>query len=101
MRRMPKAFMKPLCARRCASYRLNRSNNRIYNRFIAPVIASSVLEQPSSIICGEYGIVLPQGAWHFLMRAQDAIADAELSDLARALFGDMIDELGGLDLRLE
>jgi transposase len=52
-------------------------------------------------LLAEYGVILPQGAWRFLAQAGDAVADAELSDLARALFGDMLDELGGLDLRLE
>ena len=52
-------------------------------------------------LLGEYGVILPQGAWPFLAQARDAVADAELSDLARALFCDMLDELGGLDLRLE
>jgi transposase len=52
-------------------------------------------------LLGEYGIVLPQGAWRFLAQARDAIAEGELSDLARALFSEMLDELGSLDLRLE
>jgi len=52
-------------------------------------------------LLAEYGVILPQGAWRFLAQARDAVADAELSDLARALFCDMLDELGGLDLRLE
>jgi len=52
-------------------------------------------------LLAEYGVILPQGAWPFLAQARDAVADAELSDLARALFCDMLDELGGLDLRLE
>jgi transposase len=52
-------------------------------------------------LLGEYGIVLPQGAWRFLTQARDAIAEVELSDLAPALFSEMLDELGSLDLRLE
>jgi NADH-quinone oxidoreductase subunit D len=40
---------------------------------------------------------VPQGAWRFLAQARDAIAEAELSDLARALFSEMLDELGSLD----
>src|SRR5208282_2322458 len=43
----------------------------------------------------------PQGAWRFLAQANDAITDAELSDFARALFSDILDELGSLDFRLE
>jgi transposase len=59
--------------------------------------------EPSSYSCtnAEYGVILPQGAWRFLAQAHDAIEDAELSDLARALFAGMLDELGSLDLRLE
>ena len=40
-------------------------------------------------LLGEYGVILPQGAWRFLAQAQDAIAGAELSDLTRELFADM------------
>src|SRR5205823_14970994 len=47
-------------------------------------------------LLGEYGIILPQGAWRFLAQAQDAIADAELSGLARALFSDMLDEAASI-----
>ena len=39
-------------------------------------------------LLGEYGVILPQGAWRFLAQAQDAIAGAELSDLTRELFAD-------------
>ena len=52
-------------------------------------------------LLGEYGVILPQGAWRFLAQAQDAIAAAELSDLTRELFADMLDELRALDLRLD
>jgi transposase len=52
-------------------------------------------------LLGEYGVILPQGARLFLAQARDAIAGAELSDLAHDLFTGMLDELGGLDLRLE
>ena len=39
--------------------------------------------------------------WRFLAQAQDAIAAAELSNLTRELFADMLDELRALDLRLD
>lgn len=52
-------------------------------------------------LLGEYGVILPQGAWRFLAQAHDAVAGAELSDLTRELFADMLDELGSLDLRLD
>jgi transposase len=52
-------------------------------------------------LLGEYGVILPQGAWRFLTQAHDAIAAAEISDLTRELFADMLDELRALDLRLD
>ena len=51
-------------------------------------------------LLGEYGVILPQGAWRFLEQAQGAIEAAELSDLARGLCAEMLAELGGLDLRI-
>jgi len=51
-------------------------------------------------LLGEYGVILPQGAWRFVKEAQDAIAAADLSDLARRLFVDLFDELRALDGRL-
>ncbi len=47
-----------------------------------------------------YGLVLPQGASRFLAQARDAITETVLSDLARGLFNDMLDELSRLDNRL-
>ena len=52
-------------------------------------------------LLGEYGVILPQGAWRFLTQAADAIATAELSDLMRGLFDDLLEELHSLDLRLD
>jgi transposase len=40
--------------RRCASCRLNRSNNSIFNPFTARATASSVLEQPLSTILEDF-----------------------------------------------
>ena len=48
---------------------LHRTRDRI-------VCARTALINHMRGLLGEYGIVLPQGAWHFLMRAQDAIANA-------------------------
>jgi len=40
-------------------------------------------------LLGEYGVILPQGAWPLSgSGAGNAIAAAELSDLTRELFGD-------------
>jgi len=73
---------------------LHRTRDRI-------VCARTALINHIRGLLGEYGVILPQGAWRFLAQANDAIADAELSDFARALFSDMLDELGSLDFRLE
>jgi transposase len=52
-------------------------------------------------LLGEYGVVLPQGAWRFVGQAPAAISDAALSDLAREIFSDMLNELSDLNRRLE
>src|SRR5271169_5341606 len=52
-------------------------------------------------LLAEYGIVLPQGPWRFIGQAPDAIAGAELSDLARAIFGELLDQLDDLDRRIK
>ena len=51
-------------------------------------------------LLAEYGIVLPQGPWRFTSQAPAAIADADLSELARAIFGELLDQLSDLDLRI-
>ena len=63
------------------------SNSKICNRFIARVTdvwARTALINHFRGLLGEYGIVLPQGPWRFEPKHHGAIADAELSDLARA-----------------
>ena len=52
-------------------------------------------------LLAEYGIVLPQGPWRFTAQAPTVIADAELSDLARAIFGELLDQLDDLDRRIK
>jgi transposase len=61
---------------------------------------TALINHMRRLLC-EYVVILPQGAWRFLAQAQDAIAAAELSDLTRELFADMLDELRALDLRLD
>ena len=73
---------------------LHRARERI-------VCARTALINHMRGLLGEYGVILPQGAWRFLKQAQDTIAAAELSDLTRELFGDLLDELRALDLRLD
>jgi hypothetical protein len=43
---------------------------------------------PVKSMLGEYGVVLPQGAWRFVGQVPGAISDAELSDLAWEIFSD-------------
>ena len=52
-------------------------------------------------LLAEYGIVLPQGQWRFMAQAPAAIAGADLSDLARAIFGELLDQLDDLERRIK
>jgi len=52
-------------------------------------------------LLAEYGIVLPQGPWRFTALAPTAIAGANLSDLARAIFGELLDQLDDLECRVK
>jgi transposase len=72
---------------------LHRTRDRV-------IRARTALINHTRGLLGEYGVILPQGAWRFLEQARDAIAAAELSDLARGLFSDMLKELDTLDLRI-
>ena len=73
---------------------LHRARERV-------VCARTALINHMRGLLGEYGVILPQGAWRFLTQAADAIATAELSDLTRGLFDDLLEELRALDLRLD
>jgi transposase len=48
-------------------------------------------------LLAEYGIVLPQGPWRFTVQAPAAVTGADLSDLARAIFGELLDQPDELD----
>jgi transposase len=52
-------------------------------------------------LLAEYGIVLPQGPWRFTAQAPAMIASTELSELARAIFGELLDQLSDLDRRVK
>jgi len=73
---------------------LHRARERV-------VCARTALINHMRGLLSEYGVILAQGAWRFLAQAADAIAGAELSDLTRELFGDLLQELRDLDLRLD
>jgi transposase len=73
---------------------LHRTRDRI-------ICARTALINHMRGLLGEYGVILAQGAWRSLTQAHGAIAAAEVSDLTRELFTDMLDELRALDLRLD
>jgi transposase len=52
-------------------------------------------------LLAEYGIVLPQGSWRFEAQSPAAIAEAELSELARDIFTDLLDQLNDVNRRIE
>jgi len=45
-------------------------------------------------LLAEYGVVLPQGAKRFTAQVGQVVAEADLSDLARELFSELLDQLG-------
>src|SRR5271169_6894726 len=52
-------------------------------------------------LLAEYGVVLPQGSWRFEAQAPAAVAQAELSDLAREIFADLLNQLDDVNGRLK
>ena len=52
-------------------------------------------------LLAEYGVILPQGAWRFTTQATTAIEEAELSDLTREIFMDMLDQFNDLNRQLD
>lgn len=73
---------------------LHRARERLIN-------LRTALINHSRGLLAEYGVVLPQGAWRFAAQAPTAIANAELSDLARAIFTDLVDQLCDVNGRIE
>jgi transposase len=61
---------------------------------------TSLINQARGLLA-EYGIVLPKGAWRFAAQAPAAVAGAELSELAREIFTDLLDQLAHLTGRLK
>ncbi len=51
-------------------------------------------------LLAEYGIVLPQGAWRFVSQAPAAVESADLSDLGRELFLELLDQLTDVNDRI-
>lgn len=73
---------------------LHRVRDRIVN------IRTSLINHMRGLLA-EYGVVLPQGPWRLVAQAPEAVVAAELSDLARDLFNDLLDQLADLNRRLE
>ena len=74
-----------------------QSLHRIQERLI--VQRTSLINHTRGLLA-EYGIVLPQGAWRFAAQAPAAIEQPELSDLGRALFEELLDQLHDVNARL-
>ena len=52
-------------------------------------------------LLAEYGIVLPQGPWRFTAQAPAVVAGGDLSDLARTIFGELLNQLDDLECRIK
>ena len=74
-----------------------QSLHRVRERLVSQRTA---LINHSRGLLAEYGIVLPQGPWRFATQAPAAIAQAELSDLTRELFLELLDQLDDLNRRV-
>jgi transposase len=75
-----------------------QSLHRVRDRLVGQ--RTSLINHSRGLLA-EYGIVLPQGPWRFAQQAPAAIAAAGLSELARALFADLLDQLRDVNVRLE
>ena len=73
---------------------LHRARERLVNERTA-------LINHSRGLFAEYGIVLPQGSWRFEAQAPAVIAEAELSNLAREVFTDLLDQFGDLNRHVD
>jgi transposase len=75
-----------------------QSLHRIRERLVSQ--RTSLINHTRGLLA-EYGIVLPQGPWRFARQAPVAIAEADLSDLARELFAELLDQLCDVNARLD
>jgi transposase len=74
-----------------------QSLHRVRERLI--VQRTSLINHARGLLA-EYGVVLPKGPWRFREQAPLAIAEADLSGLARELFADLLDQLRDVEARL-
>jgi transposase len=75
-----------------------QSLHRVRERLICQ--RTSLINHTRGLLA-EYGIVLPKGSSRFTANALQAVADAQLSDLARELFADLFDQLSDVDERIK
>ena len=74
-----------------------QSLHRVRERLI--VQRTSLINHARGLLA-EYGVVLRKGAWRFRDQAATAVAEADLSELARQLFTELLDQLHDVDARL-
>jgi transposase len=74
-----------------------QSLHRVRERLI--VQRTSLINHARGLLA-EYGVVLPKGPWRFREQAPPAVAEADLSELARELFAELLDQLRDLEVRL-
>ena len=75
-----------------------QSLHRVRERLICQ--RTSLINHTRGLLA-EYGIVLPRGSSRFTTSAPEAVADAQLSDLARDLFAELFDQLSDVDERIK
>lgn len=74
-----------------------QSLHRVRDRLVAQ--RTSLINHTRGLLA-EYGLVFPRGAALFARRARTGLAEAEVSDIARATFEALLDELEALADRL-
>jgi transposase len=74
-----------------------QSLHRVRERLI--VQRTSLINHTRGLLA-EYGLVLPQGPWRFAAQAPGTIAQADLSDLGRELFAELLDQLQDVNIRV-
>lgn len=75
-----------------------QSLHRVRERLIGQ--RTSLINHSRGLLA-EYGIILPQGPWRFVRQAPVAIAEANMSELARELFSELVDQLRDVNARLD
>lgn len=74
-----------------------QSLHRVRERLV--VQRTSLINHARGLLA-EYGVVLPKGPWRFRQQVPAAVAEADLSNLARELFTELMDQLTDVEARL-